>query len=280
MVCEYMDSRTNLEYLFRKRKQQNLFWTQDELEKLIVSVISTMSYLQSVGMAHRDLKPANKFIMESGEIKIIDFGESKDYFKEADDGGLGSMATIRGTPQYLSPILWKAHVEDGGNTRHVVHNLFKSDVYSCGLIFLQLAAMEDVTGYNQKNQSNDGDKLVEHALKKLRQRYSDHIIEIIRLMLKFEELERPSFVELAKLVLTSTENTIESPKNQPAKKEGPNKKQPVGNKTVSKAFSQQSLGQNAGATGSHDPRQPLQPNDSNKKMVINQRGESAKSGQL
>ena len=102
---------------------------------MIVSVISTLSYLQSVGMAHRDLKPANKFLMESGEIKIIDFGESKDYFKDADDGGAGTMATIRGTPQYLSPILWKAHVEDGGNTRHVVHNLFKSDVYSCGLIF-------------------------------------------------------------------------------------------------------------------------------------------------
>ena len=163
---------------------------------------------------HRDLKPANKFLMDTGEIKIIDFGESKDYFKEGDDGGAGSMATIRGTPQYLSPILWKAHVEDGGNTRHVVHNLFKSDVYSCGLIFLQLASMEDVTGFNQKNQVNDGEKMVEHALKKLRQRYSDHIIEIIRLMLKYEESERPSFIELAKLVLTSTENTIESPKDK------------------------------------------------------------------
>lgn len=32
-------------------------------------------------------------------------------------------------------------------------------------------------------------------------------------MLKFDEPERPSFVELAKLVLTSTENTLESPKN-------------------------------------------------------------------
>ena len=148
MVCEYMDARSNLEYLFRKRKQQGLFWNQEELEKMIVSVISTLSYLQSVGMAHRDLKPANKFVMENGEMKIIDFGESKDYFKDQDDGGVGTMATIRGTPQYLSPILWKAHVEDGGNTRHVIHNLFKSDVYSCGLIFFQLASMEDVTGFN------------------------------------------------------------------------------------------------------------------------------------
>ena len=65
---------------------------------MIVSTISTLSYLQSVGMAHRDLKPANKFVMDNGEIKIIDFGESKDYFKESDDGGQGTMATIRGTP--------------------------------------------------------------------------------------------------------------------------------------------------------------------------------------
>jgi len=33
-------------------------------------------------------------------------------------------------------------------------------------------------------------------------------------MLKFEECDRPSFIELAKLVLTSTENTIESPKGE------------------------------------------------------------------
>lgn len=55
--------------------------------------------------------------------------------------------------------------------------------------------------------------MIAGGLTKLKQRYSDHIIEIIRLMLKFEEQERPSFVELAKLVLTSTENSIDSPKN-------------------------------------------------------------------
>lgn len=116
---------------------------------MIVSAISTLSYLQSAGICHRDMKPANLFVLlATFEIKIIDFGESKDYFKDADDGGAGTMATIRGTPQYLSPALWKAHVEDGGNTRHVTHNIFKSDVFSCGLIFYQCAAMEDVTGFN------------------------------------------------------------------------------------------------------------------------------------
>ena len=66
---------------------------------MIVSLISTLSHLQSVGVCHRDLKPANLFLLpETFEMKIIDFGESKDYFKDADDGGSGTMATIRGTP--------------------------------------------------------------------------------------------------------------------------------------------------------------------------------------
>jgi calcium-dependent protein kinase len=64
---------------------------------MIVSTISTLSYLQSVGMAHRDLKPANKFVMENGEIKIIDFGTSLVYdeVKKLDEK--------LGTPCYIAP---------------------------------------------------------------------------------------------------------------------------------------------------------------------------------
>ena len=140
IVCEYIDHKLNLEYIFRKRKQINLYWKQDELEKMIVSLISTLSYLQSIGICHRDLKPANLFLLPNGEVKVIDFGESKDFFKDGDDGGSPTLATIRGTPQYLSPILWKAHVVDG-NTRHAKHNIFKSDVFSSGLVFFQLGSV-------------------------------------------------------------------------------------------------------------------------------------------
>lgn len=76
-----------------------MYWKAEELERMLVSIISTLSHLQSVGLCHRDLKPANLFLMQSGEIKLIDFGESKDVFQgEREDGGSAATATIRGTP--------------------------------------------------------------------------------------------------------------------------------------------------------------------------------------
>jgi serine/threonine protein kinase len=76
-----------------------IYWKAEELEKMLVSIISTLAHLQSVGLCHRDLKPANLFLLPNGEIKIIDFGESKDVFQgERDDGGSAATATIRGTP--------------------------------------------------------------------------------------------------------------------------------------------------------------------------------------
>ena len=122
------------------------------------------------------------------------------------------MATIRGTPQYLSPVLWHAHVEDGGQ-RHTSHNMFKSDVFSAGLIYMQFALMKDVTGFNQKNQANDGEALIRQACNELRERYSENLIGIIKLMLKFNESERPSWIELARQALPPNEDENEKKSN-------------------------------------------------------------------
>lgn len=99
MVTEYMEEKENMEIQFRDRKKKSHYWKQDDLERVIVSIIQTLAHLQEKGICHRDLKPANLFILKStGECKIIDFGESKDYYKKEEDGGEGTFATIRGTP--------------------------------------------------------------------------------------------------------------------------------------------------------------------------------------
>ena len=196
LVCEYIDQKFNMEILFRKRKQQNKEWKPFELESIAASLISTFSYLESIGVCHRDVKPANLFLLPNYLVKVIDFGESKDYVIEKSNDNDPNMATIRGTPQYLSPILWKAHVIDG-NSRQAKHNMYKSDVFSTGLVLIQLAILDDVTGFNQKSRGTDGEKLIENTIMKLSKNHSKTFCELLRQMLLFKEVDRPNFIQLA-----------------------------------------------------------------------------------
>jgi len=76
-------------------------------------------------------------------------------------------------------------------------------------MFYQLASMEDVTGFNQKTADYDGEKLIEAGIKRLKQRYGEVFCEAVKLMLRFYEIDRPSFIELANIVLVTVDpNTI------------------------------------------------------------------------
>ena len=51
-----------------------IFWKAEEVEKMIISIISTLAHLQSVGLCHRDLKPANILVNEDCSVKLCDYG--------------------------------------------------------------------------------------------------------------------------------------------------------------------------------------------------------------
>lgn len=100
LITEFMDHNKNLENIYRNKKKTNSRWSQDDLVSFTFTLISSCSFLQQRGICHRDIKPANLFVLENGECKLIDFGESKDYFYDPDDEERNTytVATIRGTP--------------------------------------------------------------------------------------------------------------------------------------------------------------------------------------
>ena len=196
IITEYIHRNLNLEVVYRIREKQHLYWSEDKLLKIAYNVIDTFAYLEHIGICHRDIKPTNLFLLEDYNIKVIDFGESIENYDDEDDEN--QMATIRGTPQYLSPILWEAHVIL--KAKEAEHNMFKSDVFSAGLVLYQLAAMKDVGGFNQKTQQCDGEVLIKEGLKELSKSYSNKLVEIIRRMLLFSEEERPTFQQLGMFI--------------------------------------------------------------------------------
>ena len=197
IISESINRELNLESIYRKRSKTRQYFSENELLIIFYSLIDAFAYLESVGICHRDIKPTNLFLLENFQVKVIDFGESKEFIDEDDEEDEHSaMATIRGTPQYLSPILWEAHVIS--QIKHVEHNMFKSDVFSAGLVLFQMTALKDVNGFNQKTDNCNGERLIYEGLKMLGKKYSNRIIEILGLMLKFDENERPNFIELEK----------------------------------------------------------------------------------
>lgn len=199
IINEYLEQETNLEITFRKRAKLNNYFTEDNIINMSYSLIDALAYLEYNNICHRDIKPTNLFLMHNFQIKVIDFGESKEtsnIYDDYDNEYNPSMATIRGTPQYLSPILWQAHTIN--QVKQVEHNIYKSDVFSCGLVLFQMCALKDVTGFNQKTEKIDGEKLINNGLKILSNKYSNKVVDLLRIMLKFKEKDRPTFIELAK----------------------------------------------------------------------------------
>ena len=197
MISEFIHHDLNLETIYRIREKQRLYWKEEKFLKIMYNIIDTFAYLEHIGICHRDIKPTNLFLLEDYQIKVIDFGESIENYDDEDEED--QMATIRGTPQYLSPILWEAHVIL--KAKEAEHNMFKSDVFSAGLVLFQLAALKDVGGFNQKTAQCDGEVLIKEGLEKLGKNYSNKVVDVLKKMLAFKEEERPTFQQLGMFIV-------------------------------------------------------------------------------
>ena len=158
------------------------YWSEEELVRLLAQVLSALLYCQTMGVAHRDIKPSNIFLTSKGEVSLGDFGEAKDVES--------LVQSVRGTVLYLCPIKLEAYRSDSLQR----YDPFKSDVYSLGVTFWQLAGLKSEKELEDFRAQSD----VWTYMRELQPRYSAHFVGFLGGMVTLDESTRPNFLTLAK----------------------------------------------------------------------------------
>ncbi|OMJ87715.1 hypothetical protein SteCoe_10560 [Stentor coeruleus] len=153
-------------------------------------LISGFSYMATKRVYHRDIKPHNILITPENVPKIIDFGIT--VFETNPDKTTSAQTNkkfIQGTEGYMSIEQRQAYDNHHKGNAINKYNLQKSDVYSLGLTFFQMATKFEVSKYEKAENH-------ELLVKEIGSIASEKMKNLLRRMLKLNPDERPTFSEL------------------------------------------------------------------------------------
>ena len=187
VLMELAISDWNQEIL--KRAENNNYYEEKELLIILKQLINGLLFLKNKNIAHRDIKPQNILIFPNNIFKLADLGEAKT-IKD-----LSSLRTLKGCELYMSPALYWGLFH---GKKNLVHNLFKSDIFSLGYcllyaITLNIKVLEKIRKLND----NSNIKNIIHQNVN-RDIYSDEFLDIIYKMIDINEEERCDFENLYK----------------------------------------------------------------------------------
>ena len=119
IVLEYVDGRTLKDIL-----DENGPMPPRIAVALVVQVLDALGAAHASGIIHRDVKPQNVIVMQSGKVKLMDFGIARDLNANT---VTFSGATVLGSVHYLSPEQAKGQPVAEG-----------SDLYSAGIMLYEM----------------------------------------------------------------------------------------------------------------------------------------------
>ena len=171
----------------KRRMLAKKYYKEFEIVAILKQIIQGFLFLQEKNISHRDVKPQNILLFPNNVYKIADFGEAKNI------KNIAQQNTLRGSQLYMSPVLYKGYKF---NKKNVLHNPYKSDVFSLGYcllyaICLNLKVLESLRELTTMRsiKSCVNKYLVNHQ-------YSDKLMDIIYKMIEPNEDQRLDFEDL------------------------------------------------------------------------------------
>ena len=95
IVMEYWSGGELFDVIAKKAQKEGCF-NESEAADMMKKLLKAINHCHTQNIAHRDIKPENIMITEDGDLKLIDFGLSKQVKNQ-------KMKTIVGTPYYVAP---------------------------------------------------------------------------------------------------------------------------------------------------------------------------------
>ena len=152
-------------------------------EKLLIDWLTqlchALQYIHNKKIIHRDIKPANIFLNNLGQIKLGDFGVSKNL------ESMKMASTFIGSIDYLAP-----EIIDGKNYS------FEADIWSLGVTFYELITFEKPF---KGNFPAIFLKIMKDEVEPINDYYSKEFRNLIYSMLNKDPSKRPSAKEILKM---------------------------------------------------------------------------------
>ena len=176
--CEYKDLSSFIE----KYKKKNELVPESVIRSIFRELCNGIKEIHSKKVIHRDLKPENIFISDDYRIKIGDFGISKIL------DGTSYAKTMAGTLLYMAPEIVKG-----------VKYTNKIDIWSLGCILYEICTLKKC--FDANNILNLAKKIISGVHGKIDLNfYNENLQNIIDLLLKVEDKQRPNVEEVYKLI--------------------------------------------------------------------------------
>jgi len=198
IVFEHFDHTLQDELTLRAKDGKEFI--EAEIQSFIDNITDALEFLQLNQFNHGSLRPSKIYVTPDKQYKLMFIGDisSEIINTKSDNQNPSSLNHLT----YMSPQMRKqviktiSHTESFQN-RSVIINPFKSDVFSLGLITLEMMSMKSVEGLN----GDYCERKRTYRIAQCDRNYSPSLCNLAENMLKENENKRPDFLDLKRAII-------------------------------------------------------------------------------